>query len=187
MVSQGAPGYTLRPGDVVEINVWGRQDYSGQFQIDETGLIHYPVLGEINTAEMTIGSLREALRAGLGTLFTNPFVTITPRFRIAVLGEVVRPGLYTVDPTLSVLDVVALAGGSTPVGNLGKIRVFRSGAETRVSLEQLSTRGRSLQEVGIRSGDEIVVPRKFFARDDMGTLLQIIQIGLSIAIFVTVN
>jgi polysaccharide export outer membrane protein len=111
-------------------------------------------------------------------------VTIIPRFRIAVLGEVRTPGLYTVDPTLSVLDVVALAGGSTPVGNLGKIKVFRGGGETRVSFEEESLRGRSLQEIGIRSGDQVIVPRSFFTRNDLSFLLQFLQIGLSIAIFV---
>jgi protein involved in polysaccharide export with SLBB domain len=124
------------------------------------------------------------LKAGLGSLFAEPFVTITPRFRIAVLGEVRTPGLYTVDPTLSVLDVIALAGGATPVGNLGKIKVFRVGEETRVSFEQEVLGGRSLQEIGIRSGDQVVVPRKFFTRQDLSFLLQFFQIGLSVAIFV---
>ncbi|NIN13421.1 MAG: hypothetical protein GTN62_11305 [Gemmatimonadales bacterium] len=184
IVSQAAGGYTLQPGDVVRINVWGHEEYSGQFQVDEEGRIHYPILGAIHTSNMTVAALRDTLRAGLERLFTNPFVTLTPLFRIAVLGEVQTPGLYTVDPTLSVLDIVALAGGATRVGNLGKIRVFRSGAETRFSFEQATIRGRTLQEIGVRSGDEIIVPRKFFAREDFTILLQLLQIGLSIAIFV---
>lgn len=188
VVQQATGGYTLRPGDVIRINVWGQEEYSGQFQVDEVGAIHYPVLGEIDTREMTVGVLRDTLRAGLRRLFTNPFVTITPLFRIAVLGEVRSPGLYTVDPTLSVLDVVALAGGPTSVGNLDKIKVYRAGGETRISFEEESLRGRTLQEVGIRSGDEVLVPRRFFTRQDLVLLLQFAHLALTIAIFVnTVN
>ncbi len=188
IVSQVGASYQLRPGDVVRITVWGREEYSGQFQVDETGAIRYPVLGEINTRDMTVAALRDTLRAGLEQLFIRPFVTITPNFRIAVLGEVASPGLYTVDPTLSVLDIVALAGGATRVGIMGKIRVLRSGSETRVSFEEESIRGRTLAQIGVRSGDQIVVPRKFFTREDVGILFQIAQIALTVVIlFNTTN
>ena len=175
--------YRLSPGDIIEIRVWGAEEYSGQFQLNENGKLVYPVLGEIDAQRLTLAQLRDTLRAGLGGLFVEPFVTITPRFRIAVLGEVRTPGLYTVDPTLSVLDVVALAGGATPVGNLGKIKVFRVGEDARMNFEQETLGGRSLQQIGIRSGDQVVVPRKFFTRQDLSTVLALLQIGLSIAIF----
>lgn len=185
---QAPSAYTVRPGDLIRIDVWGREEYSGQFQVDETGAMHYPVLGELNAADMTVAALRDTLRAGLGRLFTNPFVTITPLFRIAVLGEVVRPGLYTVDPTLSVTDVVALAGGPSRVGNLNEIRVLRPGQEERFSFEREAVHGRTLQAIGVRSGDEILVPRRFFTREDLGLVLQLAHIALSIAIFVnTIN
>lgn len=188
IISQAGASYTLRPGDIIRINVWGRNEYSGQYQVDETGAIHYPILGEIDTREMTVAALRERVRRGLEDLFTNPFVTITPLFRIGVLGQVRNPGLYTVDPTLSVLDIVAMAGGATDVGNMGKIRLIRAGAEVRLDFEEESIRGGTLQDIGVRSGDQILVPRKFFTRQDFGILLQLAQIALSIAIFVnTVN
>ncbi len=188
VITQAGASYSLRPGDIIRITVWGRAEYSGQYQVDETGKIHYPILGEIDTEGMTVATLRETLRSGLATLFTNPFVTITPLFRIGVLGQVRNPGLYTVDPTLSVLDIVALAGGATDVGNMNNIRLFRSGSEMRINFEQESVRARTLGEIGLRSGDQVLVPRKFFTRQDFGLLLQLAQIALSIAIFVnTVN
>jgi polysaccharide export outer membrane protein len=183
IISQAGASYTLGPGDIIRIIVWGRDELSGQFQVDEEGKIQYPLLGEIDLADLSVAEVRDSIRAGLGQLFTTPFVTITPLFRIAVLGEVRNPGLYTVDPTLSVLDLVALAGGNTASGNLNKIRVFRSAGETEVSFEEASLRGRTLQEIGVRSGDEVVVPRKFFTRGDWQIVLQLVQIGLTVAIF----
>jgi polysaccharide export outer membrane protein len=173
VVTSAGADYSLRP-----------EDLSGQFQVNEDGALQYPLLGDIDIRGLTVAQLRGRLRSGLENLFTAPFVTITPLFRIAVLGEVRTPGLYTVDPTLSVLDIVAMAGGPTPSGNLNQIRLLRSGAETRVSFEQQMARAQTLQEVGVRSGDEIVVPRRFFTRSDWVILLDVVQIGLTVAVFV---
>jgi protein involved in polysaccharide export with SLBB domain len=97
---------------------------------------------------------------------------------MAVLGEVRNPGLYTVDQTLSVLDVVAMAGGASSSGNMNKIRLLRAGAETQLSFGQ----GRSLQDMGVRSGDQIIVGRKRFAREDIALFLSVVQVGLSVVI-----
>ncbi len=183
LVSGGGASYALRPGDIIRINVWGREELSGQFQVDEEGKIQYPLLGEIDARSLTVAEVRDRIRSGLADLFTTPFVTITPLFRIAVLGEVRNPGLYTVDPTLSVLDLVAMAGGNTPSGNLNRIRVLRASGETQLSFEEATLRGRTLQDVGVRSGDQVMVPRKFFTRSDWQIVLDLVQIGLTVAIF----
>ncbi len=176
--------YSLHPGDIVKIEVWTHKEFSGQFQVNERGVIQYPIIGEIDTRNLTVALLRDRIRAGLAQLFKQPFVTITPLFRMAVLGEVRTPGLYTVDPTLSVLDVVALAGGVTENANMNKVRLFRRGTEAELGFRRAGLGGRTLQEIGIRSGDQIVVPRRSWTRDDWFILLQITQVALSVAIFI---
>jgi polysaccharide export outer membrane protein len=184
-VVTGAGGaYQLRPGDILQIRVWGQEEFSGQFQVDENWTIQYPVLGEISVQNLTVTQVRERVRTGLEQIFRTPFVTVTPLFRMAVLGEVRAAGLYTVDPTLSVLDIVAMAGGSTPDGNLRKIRLIRGGQELRVDFEREALAGRTLSEIGVRSGDEIVVPRKWFTRSDFLLVATLLQVALSIAIFI---
>ena len=126
-------------------------------------------------------SLRDRLRAGLDQLFKQPFVTVEPLFRMAVLGQVRSPGLYTVNPTLSVLDVVAMAGGPTPSGSLNKIQLMRGGEALKLSF----SKGSSLQDMGVRSGDQIMVGRKGFSREDLGLILTVTQVALSVAILVT--
>ena len=184
VITQVGGRYSLAPGDLVRINVWGREEYSGQFQVDEEGQIHYPVLGTIQTNGLTVRELRDTLRTGLERLFTNPFVTVTPLFRVAVLGHVRSPGLYTVDPTLSVLDVVALAGGPASAANMDRITVYRGGAATVMSLEDVIMHGETLQNMGVRSGDEIMVPRKWFAREDWVIVLQVMTLALTTATFI---
>jgi polysaccharide export outer membrane protein len=181
----GAPvsSYTIRPGDILKVTVWGHEDFSGQFLVDESARLQFPVLGDIDARNLTVAELREKLRTGLEQIFKQPFVTIEPLFRMAVLGQVQNPGLYTVNPTLNVLEVVAMAGGPTESGNMNKIRLLRGGREIRLSFGQ-----GSLQEMGVQSGDQIVVPRKSFSRDDVNLVLGIVQLGLSVAIlFTTLN
>lgn len=177
--------YHLRPGDVIKVVVWGQVEYSGDYQIDERGVLEYPVIGELEVRDLTVAQLRDRIRQGLETIFNNPFVTVRPQFRMAVLGKVERPGLYVVDPTLSVLDVVALAGGPNPSGNLNGVKLLRGGDELRLALEG-GVRGRTLQEIGVRSGDQIIVPRKFLSREDVILILQAVQIAVSVAVLVNV-
>jgi polysaccharide export outer membrane protein len=171
--------YHLRPGDIVRITVWGQEAYSGQFEIDEHGMLPYPGIGDINATNLTVSQLREQIRKGLETIFNSPFVTVSPQFRVAVLGTVQRPGLYTVDPTLSVLDVVALAGGPATGGDLNGVKLLRGGQQTRLRLES-GIKGHTLEEIGIRSGDQIIVPHKFLSRDNVFLFLQIVQIAASV-------
>ena len=185
--SGSSPSYRLRPGDILVITVWGQDDYSGNFKVDETGRIPYPVLGEIDTRDKTMTQIREEIMVGLQTLFNDPFVTVNPQFSIAVLGEVNNPGLFPVDPTLTVLDIVAMAGGPGPNGNINKIRLLRGGQSLDLRFESNRVGALTLQEVGLRSGDQIMISRRFFTRDDLRTLLMVVQLALSVAIFVSVN
>lgn len=174
--------YHLRPGDFVRVAVWGQEAYSGLYQIDERGILEYPGVGEIEARELTVADLRDRIRKGLQNIFNSPFVVVRPEFRMAVIGQVERPNLYTVDPTMSVLDVVALAGGPTPSGNLKGLRLLSAGGERRPGAEARGVRGRTLQEIGVQSGDQIVIPRKFFSREDLILVLQIVQIAVSVAV-----
>ena len=161
----------IRPGDVIKIQVWGHDELSGEFPIDENYNLLFPVVGEMNVRQMSVMQLRERVRQDLSQLLTQPFVTIVPLFRVAVLGEVVRPGLYSVDPTMTVFDLLALAGGPTRSAREREMRLIRAGDLVLVSIEPSAIARATLRELGIRSGDQLVVPRQRFTREDLGLLL----------------
>ncbi len=173
--------YRLRPGDIVAITVWQHEEFSGLFLVNELGQISYPMLGDIDLKNMTLAELRQRIRTGLEGLFQNPFVTVTPLFRMNVLGYVQRPGLYSVNPTLTVLDVIAMAGGPLPSANMRRIQVLRDTLTLQVDYRSTSTT-LSLQEIGARSGDRIYVPRKFLAREDFTIILALLNVGLTFII-----
>ena len=103
----------------------------------------------------------------------NPSITVTPLRRVNVLGEVRQPGMYTVDPTVSLVGAVALAGGHTQEGNLRDVTVVREGAVIR----NRPALGASLQDLDMRSGDEIYVER-VVRSSDARTEPVAIQIGV---------
>ncbi len=163
----------IRPGDVVRIQVWGHEELSGEFPVDENYNLLFPLVGSINVRNVSVGQLRERLNTELGQLFQRPFFTLTPLFRVAVLGEVLKPGLYSVDPTLTVLDLLALAGGPTRQANQKKMQLIRGGEALHVPMDPASIARSTLRELGVHSGDQLVMPRAFLTRDDLGLILSI--------------
>ena len=173
----------LRPGDVIRIRVFDHEELSGEYLIDENAVLLLPLLGETNVRDLAVPELRTRIRAGYAQLFTRAFITITPLFRVAVLGEVMRPGLYSVDPTLSVYDVIALAGGALRSANERNLRLIRGGELHPLNLSAVSIAQSTLRELGVRSGDQLLVPRKAITREDWALLLQIANLAISIIVF----
>jgi protein involved in polysaccharide export with SLBB domain len=163
----------IRPGDVIRLQVWGHDELSGEYPVDENYNVLFPLIGSINVQHVTVGQLRDRLNTSLGELFQRPFFTLTPMFRVAVLGEVMKPGLYSVDPTLTVVDLLALAGGPTRQANQKKLQLIRGGQAVRVPLDPASIARSTLRELGVHSGDQLVMPRAFLTRDDLGLIINI--------------
>jgi polysaccharide export outer membrane protein len=173
----------IRPGDVVKVQVWGHDELSGEFPVDENDNLLFPLVGSINVRDVTVSQLRERLNTELSQLFQRPFFTLTPLFRVAVLGEVWKPGLYSVDPTLTVFDLLALAGGATRQAN-DKLQLIRSGRAVRVPLDPQSIARSTLRELGVHSGDQLVMGRATFTKEDWGLLLAVVNtILLAYSIF----
>ncbi len=156
----------LQPGDVVRIQVFGRGDLNGEYPVDENYLLLLPLIGEIDVRNLTVPGLRVRIRAEYGRLFTQSYISIIPLFRVAVLGEVVRPGLFSADPTMTVFDLLALAGGVAPTGRSGDLRLIRDDNTFSLRLDAAALANATLRELGVRSGDQMIVPRKRFTHDD---------------------
>lgn len=165
----------LQPGDVVRIQVFGREELTGEYPVDENSDLLLPLIGEINIRGLTVPALRQRIRSAYAGLFTQSYVSIIPLFRVAVLGEVVRPGLFSADPTMTVFDLLALAGGLMPTGRQGDLRLIRDGATFSLRLDAASLASATLRDLGVRSGDQMIVPRKRFTTDVYVLMLQVVN------------
>lgn len=170
---------TLQPGDVLLVAIWREEDLSGEFTVDESGTVTLPLLGEEKVTGIPLEQLRDRLIEEYRVQLRNPSINVTPLRRIDVLGEVRQPGVYKIDPTVSLAGAVALAGGATSAGDLNRITVVRSGG-----LRERIPSGTSLNTAQLRSGDQIFVgQRGWFERNStfvVSALLSITGIVISV-------
>ena len=147
----------LYPGDVVRLKIWREPDLTGDFQIDDRGVATFPKIGALQVTAITRDSLRTMLTATYSKYLEDPSIEVTMLRRVTVLGAVKTPGLYPVDPTMTIADVVALAGGVDPtVGNQKTVELIRDGKRQPVRF----TLRTSVSELPIHSGDEIYLPER---------------------------
>ncbi len=146
----------LLPGDALQIRIWLEPDLSGEFVVDEEGVVTLPMLGRVRAVDLTIAQLRALLIERYTKELRNPSITVTPVRRVYVLGEVNRPGMYGLDPTASLASAVALAGGANREGDLRKLTLIRGDATILSGVDPMA----DLLSIGTRSGDQIFVERR---------------------------
>ena len=157
----------VRPGDSIELVVWREEDLSGEFLVDRNGSVVLPLVGEYNVLDETPESLEMKVVTAFRRSIVNPSIDVIVRRRVRVMGAVTAPGLYSVDPTMTVADALALAGGRTPLGQKDRVVLFRNG-EPIASYVDVNT---PLYESPIRSGDELLVPeRSWLSRNAGGAI-----------------
>ncbi len=116
--AQTADPSALRPSDVVDVVVLGQPALSADFVVDKDGGITYPLIGRVVVAGMTPADLGRKLQALLGAGFLRrPEVSVRVKeYRsrpVMVIGEVARPGIFSLKGDRSLLTILAEAGGLT--------------------------------------------------------------------------
>lgn len=149
-------------GDFIRVEIWQEKDLSGDFLVNPDGSTVLPLLGPQRVVGMPVATLRDSLVQRYRRYLRNPSINVTPLRRVQVLGEVNRPGVYTMDPTVSLTGLLALAAGPNPNGDPRRIRIVRDGQVFRAGVGP----GMTLLEADVRSGDQVVVgPKNWFVRN----------------------
>jgi protein involved in polysaccharide export with SLBB domain len=156
----------VRPGDRIRLRVWREPDLSGDFTVDEHGTVVLPKLGPLQLQDLPTDSIKALLVEKFSASLRNPAVEVTVLRRVNVLGAVRNPGLYHVDLTTTVADVLALAGGVSPQGNQNRIDLVRAGKRQPVRLSQNSRLGDS----PILSGDQLFVAERSWLERNTGLI-----------------
>jgi protein involved in polysaccharide export with SLBB domain len=157
---------TLGPGDGLRLRIYREPDLSGEYVVDERGVVVLPKIGEWRVTGIPADSVRGAVRAALRQFLANESIEITPFRRVAVTGAVLKPGLYPVDPSMSVADALILAGGVAPIGKARVVELRLAGAQsgTEISAE---TR---VWDTGAGGTRQLHVPQKPWVQRN-GTLI----------------
>lgn len=166
--------YVLGPGDQVLVSAFNAPEYSGETLVLSDGTISLPVTGHISVEGMTLATVTEAVTRQYAPYLREPRVSVSLTalrpVRVGVVGQVERPGTYTVPvgingqvafPTLT--DAIQLAGGLSAKANLREIEVYRpdrfgNSQVLKVNLWNLLQLGDMSGDVLLRSGDTIAIP-----------------------------
>lgn len=156
---RGAGGaYILGPGDRLRIKVYNEADLTGEYEVNSTGFISLPLVGQVRASGSTTSQLERTIVAKMkGQISQDPKVNVelAAYAPFYIFGEVKKAGEYPYRPGLTVADAVATAGGLTYRANENKIYLRRAGAlvEETVSLEM---------RVRVYPGDNIRVDERYF-------------------------
>lgn len=164
--AQALQDYTLNPGDQLEISIWKEPDLTKTVQVRPDGKFSVPLAGEIVAAGRTVAQVQSDITQRLLKYIPEPVVTasltVLEGNRVYVIGQVTKPGAYVMNPRLSVLQALSVAGGMTPFAAANDILVMRgSGRAQRMLPFRYGevVRGRNLeQNVMLEAGDVVVVP-----------------------------
>ncbi len=150
--------FKLGPGDQILINVFGEEDLSMDFRLNDTGTLNYPFLGELKVEGLSVIELEQLITRGLkGPYLVNPDVTVSIKeYRPFFLhGEVERPGGIPYQAGLTLEKAIALGGGFTERASKKKITVIRAGDTNPIA------KSIKLNDP-VHAGDIITVNQSFF-------------------------
>ena len=158
--------YTIQPGDLLEISVWREEYLEREVAVQPDGRISFPLVGVLNAAGSTVDEVQVRVAERLAQYIPDPVVTVSIKEivgnRVYVLGQVQNPGQFIMNPTVDVMQALALAGGTTPFAELNDIKILRrsAGRQTLIEFRYADiARGRNLeQNIILQSGDVIIVP-----------------------------
>jgi len=162
----------LQPGDIVRVTLSRMPDESGDYPVDETGHVALPLIGLVRVNDRPSDVVKREMVAQFEDQLRNQAIQVVFTRRVSVLGAVENPGLYHVEPTMTLADAVALAGGHTAQGNPEKVKVVKDGREIEVDITDTAAEN-------VSSGSRIIVPERSWASRNANML---VGAGISAAV-----
>ena len=160
------PSYIIGPMDVLEIQVWKEPDFSRQVLVRPDGKITLPLVGDISASGMNTMGLKALLSEKLEDFVSNPEVTVivleSHSKNFYIIGKITRPGTYPLNPDMTVLQAISVAGGLAEWADKDSIRIIRrsGGKDEILSFDYDKViSGESLeQNILLNPNDTIIIP-----------------------------
>jgi protein involved in polysaccharide export with SLBB domain len=161
-VAAQAPTTAFQVGDRIFLHVEGDSALSDTFTVVAGPALRLPNIGEVSLAGVRRGDIEAHLTRELGRYINDAVLQARALIRVSVVGEVTRPGYYAVPIDLVLTDALMLAGGTTKDARVDRLHILRGNSSvwSGDALQTAIARGATLDELGIRAGDRIQVPRK---------------------------
>lgn len=159
-------GYTIGEQDVLDINVWKEKELSGTVVVRPDGKITLPLVNEVDVVGKTPLQLQQVLTERLQPFLTAPQVTVSVREinsrKVYLIGQVAHDGVFRINSTTTVFQILAQAGGLGQFAKRKKIYVLRNenGKQVRLpfNYDAVVKGQNNSQDFVLKPNDTIVVP-----------------------------
>lgn len=151
----------VRVGDRIVLAVENEPTLSDTFTVAAGPAVQLPGVGLVQLAGVTRDGIEAHLRTALTRVIREPVVRAKLLVRLAVLGEVARPGFMTLPSDALLSDAITMAGGLTTTADMRKVKLSRRGTLTHdgnAVRDALAT-GRTLDDLRVEAGDQMLIPR----------------------------
>ena len=155
----------LGPLDTIKVTVFRVPDLSGEFQISSDGFLEMPLIERYSVRNQTASQVAHALQLQYGQRYlNNPSITIrvvnSHQHDVTIEGGVLRPGVFPIPGSTTLISAIALGGGIDPDrGNARRVAIFRKvdGKTFAAAFDVADIRNGKMANPIVYPGDTIVV------------------------------
>jgi protein involved in polysaccharide export with SLBB domain len=161
----------LGVGDVFEVRVYGENDLTAKYSVEEDGTIDFPLIGRLRVEGMKPPEASDMIeqrlveRGILRAPHVSIFVEEYRSKRVTVLGAVASPGSYPFTPGMTVMQAISQAGGFTALGNRNSTTITRRADDGDLSRYQVpagNIQKGTAEDFRLQPGDMVFVPERVF-------------------------
>jgi polysaccharide export outer membrane protein len=167
-VVQTEPDFTIGPEDVLGVLFWRDQEMTGDVTVRPDGMITLPLIRDIKAAGFTPTQLADRIQEAVREYVTDASVTVVVRQmnsrKVFITGEVAKPGAYPLASAMTVMQLIAVAGGLNEFAEANSISVMRvEGGKTKTfpfAYKDVAKGKKTEQNILLKPGDTVVVPER---------------------------
>jgi polysaccharide export outer membrane protein len=160
------PGYVIGPDDVLTVVFWREKDMSAEVTVRPDGKFSLPLLNDIDAAGITPEQLRLNLEKAAGKLMSEPNASVSVKTinsrKVYITGNVMKPGTFPLTGEMTVLQLIALAGGLQEYADNKNIVILRKvdGREQsfKFNYKDVTKQKHPEQNIALKPGDTVIVP-----------------------------
>lgn len=149
-------------GDAMKISVYPDSATfpNGVYRIDGEGYVDLPIIGYLKVTDKTVEELTELFKQTYLQFMRYPNLTVRPLMRVSLIGGFRQPGLYYLDPHVSMWEAISTAGVPNRTDGITKIMWERDHAIVQKDIVPHFQSHQSLYQIGFRSGDRLTVTQR---------------------------
>jgi protein involved in polysaccharide export with SLBB domain len=159
------------PGDIFSMQIVTEKDLPAEYQVASDGTVDLPYVQTIQVAGLEPQEIARVVRQKLidDKILTNPIVVVQVKEyhsrTVILLGQLAKPGSFTLTPGLTLMQAISMAGGLNQIANDDNVTLTRklNAKETKtvtISVDAI-TEGKA-PDVPLQAGDRIYVHERLF-------------------------